>query len=121
MIKIIFVDDENNLLDALKRTLFRKKKDVWDMIFLNNGQQALEELKIKKYDIIVADYKMPGMDGLELLSQIKEKYKDMKRIILTGQSEQEIFNKAKEVAHAYLSKPCNPDELILTIEQIGKI
>jgi DNA-binding NtrC family response regulator len=117
MIKIIFVDDENNLLDALKRTLLRNKKDVWDMIFLNSGQQVLEELKIKKYDIIIADYKMPGMDGLELLLQIKDKYKEMKRIILTGQSEQEIFNKAKEVAHVYLSKPCNPDDLVSAIEK----
>ncbi len=117
MIKIIFVDDESNLLDGLKR-LLRKKKDEWDMSFVRSGQDALQCLDKEKYDIIVTDYKMPGMDGLKLLELAKSRHKEIRRVILSGQSESEIFVKAKEIADAYVSKPCNSDELISAIEGV---
>lgn len=113
--RIIFVDDESNLLQGLKRML-RKKHDDWDMIFVDNGDQALRELDKNRYDIIVTDYKMPGMDGLELLERVKGSHPEIKRLLLTGQSECEVFERAKEVVHRYISKPCNADELISSIE-----
>ncbi len=116
MIKILFVDDESNLLDGLKRML-RRKRDVWDMDFVKSGPDALKQMEKNYYRIVVSDYKMPEMDGLELLRQVKERYKDSRRIILSGQSESEVFHRAKEVAHAYVTKPCDPEELILVIEQ----
>jgi YesN/AraC family two-component response regulator len=115
VIKILFVDDEVNLLDGLNRML-RKKKDDWDMTFIKSGKEALALMESNRYDIIVTDYKMPEMDGLKLLSQIKDSFAGTKRIILSGQSELEIVNKSREIAHAYLSKPCGPDELISVIE-----
>ena len=115
MKRIIFVDDDENLLDGLKRN-FRKKKDEWEMIFLNDGRKALDYLENNRIDIIITDYKMSGMNGLELLAQVKEKHPDVRRVILTGQSETEIFEKASELAHKYLSKPCNPDEFIKYID-----
>ncbi|MFH0974475.1 MAG: response regulator [Spirochaetota bacterium] len=119
MIRILFVDDENNLLEGLKRML-RKKKDEWEMEFANSGASALELLEKGKFNIIVTDYKMPGMDGLELLARVKEKFGETKRIILSGQSEAEIFNRSKEVAQFYLAKPCDPEQIISVIEQCSK-
>ena len=116
MIKIIFVDDEKNLLDGLKRML-RKKKDEWDMVFVMSGQAVLDLLEKNKYHMVVSDYKMPGMDGLELLQMIKEKYPETNRIILSGQSETEVYDKAKEFADAYIPKPCSPEILISVIEK----
>jgi len=114
--RIIFVDDEINLLDGLRRML-RKKKDEWDMIFVESGKEALEKMEDINFNILVTDFKMPGMDGIELMQRVKEKYPDIRRIILTGQSKSEIFNKAKEAAHAYIPKPCNSNELISIIEK----
>ncbi len=114
MLKILFVDDEANLLDGLRRML-RKKKDEWDMTFAESGKEALELINKERYDIIVSDYKMPEMDGLELLARVKDIAPETKRIILSGQSETEIFNKAKEVAHTYIPKPCDSEELISAI------
>jgi YesN/AraC family two-component response regulator len=113
--KVLFVDDEENLLDGLKRN-FRKKKDEWEMVFLSDGRKALDYLEKNRIDIIITDYKMTGMNGLELLANVKEKHPEIKRVILSGQSETEIFDKARELAHKYLAKPCNPDELIKFID-----
>ena len=115
MKKILFVDDEVNLLDGLKR-IFRKKKDEWEMTFLADGRKALDYMEKNSMDIIITDYKMPGMNGLELLAIVKEKHPEIKRVILSGQSEAEIFDKALQLAHKYLSKPCDPEELIKFID-----
>ncbi|MDY6967571.1 MAG: response regulator [Spirochaetota bacterium] len=117
MKKIIFVDDEINLLQGLKRSL-RSKKGEWDMLFLESGKETLEVLKRSRYDIIVSDYRMPDINGIELLKVIKEKYPYMIRILLTGQSEAEIFEKAKDLVNVYLPKPCSAHDLILNIEKV---
>jgi DNA-binding NtrC family response regulator len=114
MLKILFVDDESNLLDGLKRML-RKKKDEWDMTFLTSARDALELISNSKFDIIVSDYRMPEIDGLTLLNRVKEISPETKRIILSGQSEAEVFDEIKKTAHIYISKPCDPEELISAI------
>ncbi|MDY6932838.1 MAG: response regulator [Spirochaetota bacterium] len=113
---VLFVDDENNLLNGLQRML-RVKADEWEMEFVDSGDKALENLKKKNYDIIVTDYKMPGMNGLVLLEKVKGNYPKIKRFLLTGQSEMEIFEKAKGVVDVYISKPCNAEELISNIDK----
>ncbi|MBN2401419.1 MAG: response regulator [Spirochaetes bacterium] len=117
MKRILFVDDEIYLLEALKRIL-RNKTD-WDTTFVSGAKEALELMNNTPFDIIVADYKMPEMDGLELLAIVKEKFNNVKRIILSGQAESEIHNKAKAIAHVYLPKPCEPEVLIATIEKFN--
>ena len=119
MIKILFVDDEIYMLEAMKRIL-KKKTDEWEMIFVSSGKEAIEHLNKKEFDIIVTDYKMPEMDGLELLSYVKERFGNMKKIILSGQSGAEIYNKAKEVSDIYLDKPCEPEALINVLEEVAK-
>ena len=119
MAKIIFVDDETNLLQGLQRML-RKKKDEWDMTFLESGIEALEKIKAQHYDVIVTDYKMPDIDGLQLLEEAKKVDESIKRVLLTGQSEEEIFNRAKDIVHIYVSKPCDSEKLISEIEKLLK-
>ncbi|MBN2041907.1 MAG: response regulator [Spirochaetes bacterium] len=119
MVKILFVDDDENLLNALKRML-RKKIKEWNMAFVLSAQEALNHLENDRCQVVVSDYKMPGMNGLDLFVKIKEKYPEIKRIILSGQSEAEIFDKAKEIAHEYITKPCSPDELVSIIEKAAK-
>jgi YesN/AraC family two-component response regulator len=113
--RVLFVDDEANLLEGLKR-IFRKKKDDWEMVFLDEGVKALDYLSKNTIDFLITDYKMPGMNGLELLTHVKEKYPKIKRVILSGQSEEEIFDRASVLAHKYLSKPCDAEDLINFID-----
>jgi CheY-like chemotaxis protein len=114
--KILFVDDEKNLLESLRRSL-RGFSGEWSMEFTDSGKTALDLMEKGTYDIIVSDYKMPEMDGLELMKTVKEKYPDTKRILLTGQSETEIFDISKDIVDHYISKPCDHDELVSLLSE----
>ncbi len=114
--KILFVDDERNLLDSLKRSL-RSFAGEWSMEFTDSGEKAMNLMEREKFDIIVSDYKMPGMDGLELLKIVKENHPGTKRILLTGQSDSEIYDISKEIVDQYLSKPCDHDELVSLLKE----
>ncbi len=115
---ILFVDDDPKLLEGLRRML-RGKREVWEMAFVVSGREALAVLAGSHIDIIVADYKMPGMNGFELLEKVKDEYPHIRRILLTGQSDEEVFARSGEIVHRYLSKPCEPGVLIETLEHIS--
>lgn len=111
---ILFVDDEKLVLEALRRMLSPRRKQ-WRLIFATSGAEALEKLADTRVDIIVSDMRMPGMDGVQLLNEVKEHYPDVVRIILSGQSDREAILKSVGSTHQYLSKPCDSGLLLKTI------
>ena len=118
--RILFVDDEPNVLDGL-RGLLRKQRKQWEMSFVGGGEQALSELLASPYDVIVSDMRMPGMDGAALLRRVQQDYPHIVRIVLSGQTEQEISRRMVHVAHQFLSKPCDGGELQRVIEHACKL
>ncbi|MBN2703168.1 MAG: HDOD domain-containing protein [Pontiellaceae bacterium] len=107
--RILFVDDEPNILSGIRR-LLRPHRDEWEMEFANSGAEALERLKEHSFHLVVSDLRMPGMSGVELLSEIKKQYPQVIRFILSGHGETDMLIQSVGVAHQFLSKPCN-DEL----------
>jgi HD-like signal output (HDOD) protein/CheY-like chemotaxis protein len=116
MKNIMFVDDEPHVLDSLK-SLLRKQRKEWQMSFVQGGEAALQELLAVSYDVIVSDMRMPGMDGATLLTRVQEDYPHIVRIVLSGQTEQEVSRRMVHVAHQFMSKPCDGRELQQTIER----
>jgi len=80
-IHILFVDDEPDVLSAINRLL---RKESYNIRFAGNGQEALAIMTETQFDIIVTDVKMPGMDGLTLLRQIKSLYPNTVRLALSA-------------------------------------
>ena len=104
--KVLFVDDEPQLLQAVKRQL-RKR---FNISLAEGGEEALEILKTKgPFAVIVSDMRMPGMDGLALLTQVKNLYPDVVRMMLTGNADQETAADAvnKGQVFRFLTKPCS--------------
>ncbi|MEP6901112.1 MAG: response regulator [Actinomycetota bacterium] len=117
MINILFVDDEPNILEGLQRML-RSMRNDWQMSFALGGIEALAMLKEKSIDVVVSDMKMPGIDGAKLLTEVREHYPHIVRIILSGYSEKEMIMRSLGITHQYLSKPCDPEILKATVKRV---
>ncbi|MFW6141790.1 MAG: response regulator [Candidatus Saliniplasma sp.] len=106
--KILFVDDDKGLLDQAKYVLERKNED-FEVIPVQSSDEALEYLEMDHVDIIISDYKMPSMDGLELLKMLREKNNETPFIIFTGKGREEIAMKALNLgANRYFRKGGDP-------------
>jgi DNA-binding NarL/FixJ family response regulator len=114
---VLFVDDDKNLLDGLRRSLHSKAGE-WEIKYTQSAHEALALCEKESFHCVVSDYKMPEMDGLEFLAKIKEKHSSIKLILLTGQSEEETYARAKESVDLYLSKPCSAADIIQAVEKL---
>jgi putative nucleotidyltransferase with HDIG domain len=112
--RILFVDDEHKVLEGLQRML-RSMRSEWEMRFAVSGQEALEILKGKPFDVVVTDMRMPGMDGCQLLERVKELHPQVVRIILSGYSDKDLILNSVGLTHQFLSKPCDGETLKITI------
>lgn len=114
--RILFVDDEPMLLSGLERSLRGMRKE-WEVVFALGGKQALEALARAPFDVVVTDMRMPEIDGAQLLEQIKNKYPNTIRFVLSGQSDRETILRSIGPTHQYLSKPCDLEELKQKVAQ----
>jgi len=115
---VVFVDDEPNVLDGLRRTT-RRFRTTWDTHFADSGPAALEVIAgLPRVDVLVTDMRMPGMDGAELLSHVRDRWPTVARIILSGQSDHDAVFRAIGPAHQYLAKPCDVDALAAVIGRL---
>ena len=111
---VLFVDNEPNVLHGLKRML-RSERNRFETRFTTSAEDALKILADEHIDVVVTDVKMSKMNGLQLLSEVKESYPDIVRIILSGESNLEMTLKSVHVTHRYLNKPCDMETLKSTI------
>lgn len=117
---ILFVDDEPQILKSIRRLFMDTEYEV---IITESGEEALNILENEKVDVIVSDMKMPKMSGYELLSEVKKRFPNIVRIILSGFSDERIVFDAlrKNVAKLYILKPWENNTLVETIEKVFKI
>jgi putative nucleotidyltransferase with HDIG domain len=120
MIRIVFVDDETNVLQAMQRTLHSMRNE-WSMVFATSGAAALEELAKTPADVVVSDMRMPGMDGCQLLAQVKKLYPQLVRLVLSGHADPCSIMRSVGVAHQYLAKPCESAALKAAISQTHRL
>src|SRR6266849_9587494 len=108
--RILFVDDEPLVLDGLKRS-FRPLSPEWAAEFVTSGSEALEAINREQFDAVVTDMRMPGMDGAQLLDEVRLCSPQTIRMVLSGQSDQETVLRSISPTHQYISKPCDTEEL----------
>lgn len=113
--KILFVDDESNVLDGLRRTL-RAMRQEWEMSFAGGGREALELMAREPFEVVVSDMRMPEMNGVQLLTEVMERYPEAIRIILSGYADESLIARSAGIAHQFLAKPCDCDQLAATVK-----
>ena len=113
--RLLFVDDEPNILTGLRRML-RANRGEWDMTFCASGKEAIGRLNEGSFDAVVSDMRMPNMDGASLLTWVQGHHPQIVRVVLSGYSEETAVMRTVGVAHRYLAKPCDAKTLIETID-----
>ena len=108
--KLLLVDDEEEFVKALAERL--KMRDLRSDTVLD-GEEALSFVEDQEPDVMVLDLKMPGIDGMEVLRQVRKAYPNIQVIILTGHGTEKHEEEAKRLgAFDYLEKPVNLDVLV---------
>ena len=114
-IKILWVDDE---IDYLKPHILFLEKKNYSVTTCNNGRDAIDVFEENNFDIVFLDENMPGMSGLETLSEMKEKKSSIPMIMITKSEEEYIMEEAigSKIAD-YLIKPVNPNQILLSLKK----
>lgn len=114
-VRILCVDDEENVLRALKRLFL---EDDYEILTATSGDEGLEILEgSEPIYVVISDYRMPEMDGIEFLKQVRKRWPDIIRIVLSGYADIASVVDAINEGHIYkfMPKPWNDDELKVTI------
>ncbi len=115
---VLFVDDEVDFLDTVVKRI--QKRNV-NALGAKNGEEALALLKQSPVDVVVLDVRMPGMDGIEVLKEIKRNYPLIEVIMLTGHASLEVAIEGMELgAFDYLMKPVEIDDLLYKLQDANK-
>lgn len=111
---VLFVDDEEKILTALKRGLM---DEPYETLFASSGKEALEILQDKQVHVIVTDMRIPVMDGLELLRAVKEEYPHIIRMVLSGYADIPTLLGAINQGEIFrfIPKPWKSNDMLKTI------
>ena len=115
---ILWVDDE---IDLLKSHIIFLNEKGYSVDTCTNGVDALEKVSKKRYEVILLDENMPGLNGIGTLKQIKKTDRNLKVIMITKNEEENIMEEAigKEISD-YLIKPVNPNQILLSLKKTLK-
>jgi HD-like signal output (HDOD) protein/ActR/RegA family two-component response regulator len=114
VIRVLFVDDEPLVLRALGRMTNALRSEC-EASFCNSGEEALDLMAKSRFDVLVSDMRMPGMDGAAVLAQAERHFPGTARIILSGYTHYEAALRALPVCHRFLSKPLRADDLRMVL------
>lgn len=107
--KILLIDDDEWIRDSL--SIFFESEGC-QISALETAEEGLKALEHQKFEIIITDYKLPGMDGLSFLKRIKSSHPDVKKILITAYKTEAVVNEAKKVGVQHLiPKPITSDIL----------
>lgn len=114
-LRVLVVDDEADFLETIVMRLQRRKIDAYGV---DSGKKALEIVEAERFDVVVLDFLMPGLNGIETLKLLKKKKPFIEVIILTGHGSVESGLQGMQFgAFDYVMKPADLDELLEKIQQ----
>lgn len=117
--RVLLVDDEPDILDSLKELLEAAIPGL-DVLTVPSGREALEILQKENISILVTDYKMPGMNGMELLREAHDKAPKVPRVLMTAFPDLQIAIQAinETSIQNFFTKPLDPDEVVRVLEDM---
>ena len=114
--KVLFVDNDTDTTQGFKKR-FRSMYREWEIESVVSKNEALGLISKSPFDAVVADILIQGMDGIELLDTVNERYPETVRIIHSAYTDPEMVLKSKNTVHQFLMKPCSAETMKNTIER----
>jgi len=116
---VLLVDDEIRVLESLKRLM----EEDFDVHLAHSVDEAMAVLADEWIHVVISDQRMPGMSGIEFLKEVRERFPEVIRIIVSGYTDSEDIITALNEAgiHQYITKPWDPDNLLLTIHNAAHL
>ncbi len=115
MARVLVVDDKELMRESIELTLRRNGHQVVTAV---DGRQALEVLAGSRFDLLISDLKMPGMDGVTLLEQVKSRWNEIEVILITAFGTVDVAVRAMKLgAFDFIQKPFKADQLLLVVER----
>ena len=113
--RLLLVDDEENILKSIRRVL---RRGDWVIETALDAETGLELLERFSPEVVISDFRMPGMNGVDFLSKVKERSPRTQRIMLTGQADQQAIEEAinRSEIFRFVAKPWNDSHLVLTVK-----
>jgi len=121
--KILIVDDEAHIRMLIEQTLEDLEDEGVELLFAENGEEALRVIQNEEPDVVFLDVMMPKMNGMEVCQKVKKELKlsDVYIILLTAKGQEVDRQKGLEMgADKYMTKPFDPDEMLAIAEEILK-
>lgn len=115
---ILIVEDEQNLACTLAQALRLGSDGNFKVETCVSAEEALDLLSEKEYHVVISDLRLPGIDGLELITQVKNKHEDTHTILITGFGSAEVEAQADQMTEGYLTKPFDMMDLLLMVQKV---
>jgi putative nucleotidyltransferase with HDIG domain len=118
--RILFVED-NAILRQVYAMMLQGDEQAWEITTAASGEEALQLMASATFDIIVSDMRMPGMDGVQLIHEVKQHYPRTSRIILSGLSDQREIAECLGETHQFIAKPFDAKTMKATLNRLGAL
>lgn len=115
--RVLFVDDEPKVLSGIENALLFADYE-WETFFTDSGSEAVDLIAAVHFDVLVTELKMPGTTGVDVLIQARERRPAMARVVLSGEVDPELAQRAMPLTHEFVSKPCDPGDLLEIIAKV---
>jgi DNA-binding NarL/FixJ family response regulator len=117
LLRLIIVDDDPAVLRSFKRAI-KVRRPAWEVTTVSDSQQAIEYLEDGNCDVLVTDYEMPDLNGVQLLSKVQEQWPSVRRVILSGKPADLAEFSPQSLVQAWVRKAWGADELIAVVEDL---
>ena len=115
--RILVIDDEPDMLMLMSMII--EENTEWEVETTNNPSEGLKMALENDYDLVIADLKMPGLDGMEVFEELKEMKPDIPVIIITAYGSLEIADEARNKGVAdFITKPFRKDTILFTMDRV---
>ncbi len=116
--RILIVEDSLGVARALHRALGLHQDGLYRVETCDSGESALARLHERHFELLISDYRLPGINGLELLERARQIHPDLRTILITAFGSPEVEERARELANAYLPKPFRLQDILRVVERI---